>query len=95
MQILAFADTSWIGNPAVTNPDLWTATPQTSVNPWDALCFRTQNNAFYGTLPSRTIGRHNGQCNTTHVDGHAESMKNSTIGLDQTNGAPGALWDKL
>ena len=91
---VAFADTSWIGNPAVTNPDLWTATPQTSVNPWDALCFRTQNNAFYSTLPSRTIGRHNGQCNTTHVDGHAESLKNSVIGLDKLNGDPLALWDR-
>ena len=92
---VAFADTSWIGNPAVTDPDQWVAVTQTSVNPWDALCFRTANNAFYASLPSRTINRHNGRCNTTHVDGHAESMKNSAIGLNQTNGAPGALWDKL
>lgn len=92
---VAFADTSWIGNPAAIDPDLWTPTNQTSVNPWDALCFRTANNAFYASLPSRTINRHNGRCNTTHVDGHAESMKNSAIGLNQTNGAPGALWDKL
>jgi prepilin-type N-terminal cleavage/methylation domain-containing protein/prepilin-type processing-associated H-X9-DG protein len=92
---VAFADISWIANPAVTNPDQWNPTNQTSVNPWDALCFRTQNNLFYGNLPSRTINRHNGRCNTTHVDGHAESMKNSAIGLNQPNGAPGALWDKL
>jgi prepilin-type processing-associated H-X9-DG protein len=92
---VAFADTSWIGNPAAIDPDLWTPTNQTSVNPWDALCFRTANNAFYASLPSRTINRHNGRCNTTHVDGHAESMKNSAIGLNQTNGAPGALWDRL
>ncbi len=92
---VAFADTSWIGNPAAIDPDLWTPTAQTSVNPWDALCFRTANNAFYASLPSRTINRHNNRCNTTHVDGHAESMKNSAIGLNQTNGAPGALWDRL
>ncbi len=79
----------------MTNPDQWNPTNQTSVNPWDALCFRTANNAFYASLPSRTINRHNGRCNTTHVDGHAESLKNSAIGLNQTNGAPGALWDKL
>ncbi len=91
---VAFADTSWIGNPAVTNPDQWIPTNQTSVNPWDALCFRTQNNAFYASLPSRTINRHNGFCNTTHVDGHAESMKNSAIGLHLLNGDPNALWDK-
>lgn len=90
-----FADVSWIANPTVTNPDQWIRTNQTSANPWDALCFRTRNNAFYNSLPSRTFNRHNGRCNTSHVDGHAESVKNSTIGLDQTNGAPGALWDKL
>jgi len=90
-----FADVAWIGNPTATNPDQWTATPQTSVNPWDALCFRTQNNAFYGSLPSRTINRHNGFCNTSHVDGHAEAMRNSKIGLDKPNGDPLALWDKL
>lgn len=90
-----FADVAWIGNPAVTNPDQWVATTQTSVNPWDALCFRTQNNAFYASLPSRTIGRHNGFCNTSHVDGHAEAMRNSVIGLDKPNGDPLALWDKL
>ncbi|PAW74661.1 MAG: hypothetical protein B9S33_22090 [Pedosphaera sp. Tous-C6FEB] len=92
---VAFADISWIANPTVTNPDQWNPTNQTSVNPWDALCFRTRNNAFYANLPARTINRHNGRCNTTHVDGHAESMKNSTIGLNLANGDPGALWDKL
>ncbi len=90
-----FADVAWIANPTVTDPDQWTARIQTSVNPWDALCFRTRNNAFYASLPSRTINRHNGFCNTSHVDGHAEAMRNSKIGLDQANGAPGALWDKL
>jgi prepilin-type N-terminal cleavage/methylation domain-containing protein/prepilin-type processing-associated H-X9-DG protein len=91
---VAFADNSWVGNPTVTSPDLWTPTNQTSVNPWDALCFRTRNNAFYASLPSRTINRHNGRCNTVHVDGHAESMKNSAIGLNLPNGDPNALWDK-
>ena len=90
---VAFADTSWIANPAVTNPDLWIATNQSSVNPWDALCFRTSQNAFYTSLPSRTINRHNGRCNTTHVDGHAESMKSSDVGLNLPMGNPGALWD--
>ena len=89
-----FADVAWIGNPAVTDPDQWTATTQTSVNPWDALCFRTQNNAFYAGLPSRTINRHQGRCNTSHVDGHAEAMKNSVIGLHLLNGDPNALWDR-
>lgn len=90
---VCFADVAWIGNPAQTNPDLWTATNQTSANPWDALCFRTTNNAFFTTLPSRTIGRHALRCNTAHVDGHSESVKNSTIGLDKPLGDPLALWD--
>ena len=90
---VCFADVAWIGNPAQTNPDLWTATNQTSANPWDALCFRTTNNAFFTTLPSRTIGRHASRCNTAHVDGHSESLKNSTIGLDKPLGDPLALWD--
>jgi len=89
-----FADVSWIANPAVTDPNQWIGTNQTSVNPWDALCFRTRNNALYGSLPSRTIGRHNRFVNTSHVDGHAEAMRNSQIGLNLANGDPGALWDK-
>ena len=88
-----FADVAWIGNPAATDPDTWTAVAQTSTNPWDALCFRCSNNAFYTSLPSRTIGRHNLRCNTSHVDGHAESLKNSAIGLHLPLGDPNALWD--
>ncbi|GDY19256.1 hypothetical protein LBMAG56_06010 [Verrucomicrobiota bacterium] len=90
---VCLADVAWIGNPAQTNPDLWTATNQTSANPWDALCFRTTNNAFFTTLPSRTIGRHASRCNTAYVDGHSEAVKNSTIGLDKPLGDPLALWD--
>ncbi|MBM3871386.1 MAG: hypothetical protein FJ392_10540 [Verrucomicrobia bacterium] len=78
----------------MTDPDQWIGTNQTSVNPWDALCFRTLNNVFYAGLPSRTIGRHNRFVNTSHVDGHAEAMRNSQIGLNLANGDPGALWDK-
>ena len=90
---VCFADVSWISNPNEPNPDLWVATNQVSVNPWDALCFRTSNNAFFNSLPARTIGRHDGICNTAHVDGHAEGLKPSKIGMHLPAGNPGAMWD--
>ena len=90
---VAFADISWIANPGQANPDLWTATNQTSVNPWDALCFRTVNNAFWGSLPSRTINRHDSRCNAALADGHAEALPNSKIGLNLPIQDPGAMWD--
>ena len=87
-----FADVAWIGNTAAL-PDQWTNVVQSSVNPWDALCFRTANNAFYASLPSRTFSRHNGFVNTSHVDGHAEAMRNNAIGLHLPQSDPNALWD--
>ena len=92
---VVFADISWISNPAEPNPDLWIHTNQTSVAPWDALCFRTENNAFFSSLPARTIGRHDGLCKTEHVDGHAEPLKPSKIAMHLPNGNPSAMWDRF
>jgi prepilin-type N-terminal cleavage/methylation domain-containing protein/prepilin-type processing-associated H-X9-DG protein len=91
---VSFADISWISNPTEPNPDLWVATNQASMNPWDALCFRTSDNALFNSLPARTIGRHDGICNTAHVDGHVEGLKPSKIGMHLPAGDPGALWDR-
>jgi prepilin-type N-terminal cleavage/methylation domain-containing protein len=92
---ISFGDVAWISNPNNPDPDQYVSTNQTSANPWDALCFRTTNNAFFTTLPSRTIGRHRGLCNTAEVDGHAEAMKNSKVGWQYPLGDPLALWDRF
>ena len=92
---IMYGDVAWITNPNQADPDLYVTTVQSSANPWDALCFRTVNNAFFTSLPSRTFGRHNRLANTAHVDGHAEAMRNSKVGWQYPLGDPQALWDKF
>jgi prepilin-type N-terminal cleavage/methylation domain-containing protein len=92
---VAFADVAWIANPNVLDPEQWQATPApaTSGTEQNRIIFRTSNNAAYNFFPCRTIGRHNQRVATLHADGHYESMKNTTIGLQFAEGDPNALWD--
>ncbi len=90
---VSFADISWISNPTEPNPDLWAATNQTTTNPWDALCFRTAQDPYFRSMPARTVGRHDGLCNSAHVDGHAEALRPSKIGMHLPLGDPNAMWD--
>ena len=95
---VVFSDVAWItaASAALPDPELWVAAPQplATSSTQDRIIFRTQNNAFYGSLPSRTFPRHNKLVMTVHGDGHFEAMRNTAIGLHLPLGDPNAQWDR-
>lgn len=92
---IPFADTGLIANPLEKNPDRWVETPGAQFIFW-----RTPNNlGYYDTDPERPFGRHNNRCNAGFVDGHAQAIKTSLIGLqffpgktDAGQSATGTPW---
>ncbi|MBM3871353.1 MAG: type II secretion system protein [Verrucomicrobia bacterium] len=92
-----FADSQHITNPTQTDPDQWIGRPVSWVH------FRTPNDTLYMAPndETRVVNRHGGQAMTVFVDGHAESIKASKVGLQfWTNGVsslanpdPRWLWD--
>jgi len=88
-------DCSVISNPAEKNPDNWMEIPGGayffSRNP--------DNVVFFDTDPIRAVNRHNKRCNAGFVDGHAQAIKVSAMGLQFFPGrdasgklATGAEW---
>jgi len=74
---LPFADSGLIGNPREPNPDAWV-----EVRNQQALYWRVPTNkGYYDDDPQRPVGRHLGRCNAGFVEGHAEALKVSAIGL--------------
>ncbi|MGN6552463.1 MAG: prepilin-type N-terminal cleavage/methylation domain-containing protein [Verrucomicrobiota bacterium] len=94
---VAFGDAWEISNPAEVNADKWLPT-SIFVSGKVCIYFRTpnvDNLQLYKTgEPVRIYNRHSGRANVTHVDGHAESVRASSIGFQFAEGDPGALWDK-
>lgn len=87
---VVFGDTQLIRNPNEKNPDRW----MPKVNQVNIL-FRTPNNQpYYTDDPLRIYNRHVGRANVAHVDGHAESVRTSSIGFQYPEGHSLALWDK-
>ena len=71
------ADSGLITQPAETDPDQWVEAPDQAVLYW-----RTPTNVgYYENDPQRPVGRHNGLCSAGFVDGHAQPIKVSSIGL--------------
>ena len=71
------ADAGLITGPRETDPDKWVEAPDQA-----ALYWRTPTNVgYYENDPQRPVGRHNGLCNAGFVDGHAQPVKVSSIGL--------------
>ena len=57
------------------------------------------NLGYYNDDPQRAVNRHTGRCNTAYVDGHAQAIKVSLIGLQYFPGknaagqtATGVTW---
>ena len=74
---IPIADSGLIKNKAEKNPDLWTETKNAQDLYW-----RTPNNlGYYDEVPNRPIGRHSKRCSAGFVDGHAEAIRVSSIGL--------------
>ncbi len=86
---LIFADSGLITNPAEPDADRWMETPLAS-----AIYFRPPTDATYSTTPVRIVARHVGKTPAGFVDGHAESIKPSTIGFQFAAGDARALWDR-
>ena len=74
------------------NPDKWVAIPSLELRPY----WRTPNNSgYYDTSPQRPVNRHNKRGNAGYIDGHAEAIKVSLIGLQfypGVGGATGVQW---
>ncbi len=95
VESIPFADAGLIANPVEKNPDKWVATPGA-----EFLYMRSPNNlGYFDSDPQRAVNRHNQRCNTGYVDGHAQAIKVSLIGLQYFPGknaagqtATGVAW---
>ena len=77
VETIPFSDFGLIGNWVEKDPDKWVAVPG-ELRPY----WRTPVNiGYYDSSPQRPVNRHNGRCNTGYVDGHAQAIKASAIGL--------------
>jgi prepilin-type N-terminal cleavage/methylation domain-containing protein len=77
VESIPFADAGLIANPVEKDPDKWVSTPKA-----EFLYMRSPNNlGYYDSDPQRAVNRHTGRCNTAYVEGHAEAIKVSRIGL--------------
>lgn len=77
VESIPIADAGLIVNKAEKNPDLWVEERDSAFLYW-----RTPTNrGYYDDVPHRPVGRHNRRCNAAYVDGHAQSIRVSVIGL--------------
>ncbi|MBI3853651.1 MAG: prepilin-type N-terminal cleavage/methylation domain-containing protein [Verrucomicrobia bacterium] len=72
------ADDGLIANVAETNPELWVEVPEAGSL---FFCTPSLRSLYSYQTPYRPIGRHNRRCTTGYVDGHAQAIKVSTLGL--------------
>lgn len=87
-QCIVFADSGMISNPGEPNADSWREVPATG-----CAYFRVPSDwQGYPSGDSRSVPRHGGQVNTVFFDGHAEKLRNSTIGYDLPRTNPANLW---
>jgi prepilin-type N-terminal cleavage/methylation domain-containing protein/prepilin-type processing-associated H-X9-DG protein len=59
-----------------------------------AVFFRTPNDTWFKTSPTRVVPRHSGRATVGHWDGHAEQVLNSTLGWAYKERDPQVIWDK-
>ena len=92
---IPLADAGLVSNPRERDPDLWRETRGAEFLYW-----RTPTNrGYYDDVPHRPVPRHNKKCNCGFVDGHAQTIRVSAIGLqyfpgkdEGGNTATGAKW---
>jgi prepilin-type N-terminal cleavage/methylation domain-containing protein/prepilin-type processing-associated H-X9-DG protein len=92
VESIPFADAGLIANADTEkDPDKWVETPGAEFLYW-----RTPvNKGYYDSDPQRPINRHNGRGNTGYVDGHAQAIKVSLIGLQYFGRGVSATGSKL
>jgi prepilin-type N-terminal cleavage/methylation domain-containing protein/prepilin-type processing-associated H-X9-DG protein len=82
VETIPFADAGLIANKLEKDPDKWVEAPGQEFLYW-----RTPvNTGYYNDDPERPVNRHNGRGNTGYVDGHAQGIKVSLIGLQHFPG---------
>ena len=85
-ETLAFADAGGILNPTEPNADNWIEnkgiSPTTGTGCAYFRCPNPSSLAQWVLGDARVVSRHVGRANTAWVDGHAESVKNSSLGWD-------------
>ena len=104
-QTVAFADAATILNPNEPNADKWIEDKGASITQGTGSAYFTCPNASAnwsgpGGIGPRVVPRHADRANTAWVDGHAESVRDSSLGWNDpvtgrtyTAGNPAALWD--
>ncbi|MGA2660481.1 MAG: type II secretion system protein [Verrucomicrobiota bacterium] len=74
---IPWADSGYIINPQDKNPDKWVELEDSAYLYW-----RTPTNlGYWDDSPYRPVGRHDYRCASGFVDGHCESLKVSSMGL--------------
>jgi len=97
-----FGDAGGVSNPSERNPDNWIEDKNYAL--WlgsGSTYFRCPNDtANWSGGDARVVPRHGKRANTAWADGHAESVKNSSLGwqnpltgVKYNKGAPEAKWD--
>jgi len=86
VESIPFADAGLIANKLEKDPDKWVGEPGQEFLYWRS----PANGSYYDSDPQRPLNRHNGRCNTGYVDGHAQAIKVSLIGLQYFPGKDGA-----
>lgn len=101
---VAFGDAAAILNPTEPNADNWIEDKGASQTLGTGVSFFRCPNlsslANWDTGDARVVSRHVGRANTAWVDGHAENVKNSSLGWDNpvtgriyVEGNPLVMWD--
>jgi prepilin-type N-terminal cleavage/methylation domain-containing protein/prepilin-type processing-associated H-X9-DG protein len=105
-ETVAFADTASVLNPNEPNADKWVEDKGASPTTGTGSCYFTCPNASAnwagaGQTGPRVVPRHANRCNTGWVDGHAESVRDSSLGWNDpvtgrlySVGDPLVKWDR-
>lgn len=89
---VVYADAQDILNKFEKDPDKWLPDNRST---YFKILFRTPNNLpWYNDMPERAYNRHNRRANVAYIDGHAETVRASSIGFQYPEGHELALWDK-
>jgi prepilin-type processing-associated H-X9-DG protein len=94
-ECLGFADAGSVASPRNTNPDLWQPDPAAGgASGGGVPMFDTPSD--YANFPTYTymvtIPRHNGRLNGIFMDGHAQIIRNSSIGYKYNRTDARSLW---
>lgn len=89
---VVFGDDQDVDNPHEPDPDQWIR--KKTKSPY-CIVFRTPiDQPMYVIDPYRIVMRHKGKAVVSFLDGHAELLKTSAVGLQYPKGHELALWDR-